>query len=215
MRKRENNNPVFGHKNKKKTPHVCNPNVRSFLLYPPAFSKKLQGNREQIPEVIKSIGVSFFILHLFGIYLLPVDAAPCVENVGKHKRNQDRHVGHYPQRKLAGTTVCQRKRALQVGGRGIIGSIVITRHQQQRQYREHSACACKPYTLVERRFPHRADNSPKQMHKGKLHTQSYRAGRHYFSTRHILSPQPLRNFYPTCSGNNNLMLTHQLSICEG
>ena len=87
MRKRENNNPVFGHKNKKKTPHVCNPNVRSFLLYPPAFSKKLQGNREQIPEVIKSIGVSFFILHLFGIYLLPVDAAPCVENVGKHKRN--------------------------------------------------------------------------------------------------------------------------------
>ena len=27
------------------------------------------------------------ILHLCGIYLLPVDAAPCVENVGKHKRN--------------------------------------------------------------------------------------------------------------------------------
>ena len=150
-----NDNPVFGQKNyrvwnKKENSPRLKPKREEFSLISPAFRRNSEKNREQIPGVIKSIGVSFFIRILCGIYLLP-SMPPCVEKCEATKEpGQPR--SHYPQRvNWLDNCLLRVKRTLQVGGRGIIGSIIYNRHhQQQRQYREHSACACKPYTLVER-----------------------------------------------------------------
>lgn len=38
-----------------------------------------------------------------------INTSPSIEDIRKNKRNQEGNIEHYPQRKLAGATVCQRQ----------------------------------------------------------------------------------------------------------
>ena len=68
-----------------------------------------------------------------------VDAAPRVEDVGQDEGNEQGDVGHDPEREQAGAAVGQGEGALQVAGGGVVGRIVIARHQQKGQDGEHGA----------------------------------------------------------------------------
>ena len=49
------------------------------------------------------------VLHLFLIDLMYINASPSIEDIRKHKWNQERNIEHHPQCKLTGTAVCQRQ----------------------------------------------------------------------------------------------------------
>ena len=47
------------------------------------------------------------LIHFFLCNLMTVDAAPCIEYIGKNERNKNRNIRHCFKRKFAGTAIGQ------------------------------------------------------------------------------------------------------------
>ncbi len=69
---------------------------------------------------------------------------PCVGDVTRDDRQQERHDGHHAQREAARRGVADRERRLHVGQRGVVGRVVPSRGEQQGQHRCDASRAARP-----------------------------------------------------------------------
>lgn len=118
------------------------------------------------------------ILHLIPINAPKVDRPPGKEDVGKDEGDEEGDVAHHLEREGAGAAVLYRERALQVGQRGIIGSVVQSGAEQESGDGQHRTSSSKPYStsepFPEERFPDAkqdADHAHQEHHQDNGHFQ--------------------------------------------
>ena len=78
------------------------------------------------------------------VELLSVDGSPGIDDIGQHEGHEQRYVEHGAQRELTRTGIGEGERRLEIGRRGVVGCIVPGTTEQQGEYGEYGADACRP-----------------------------------------------------------------------
>ncbi len=92
---------------------------------------------------------------------LLVDGAPGVDDVGQDEGDDERDARHGGEGEVAGTTVGQGERTLEVGRRGVVGRVVVSHHQQQSQYGADGSDAGRPNASAEILLQQGGENAEK------------------------------------------------------
>lgn len=100
----------------------------------------LQLRRDSVYRLVR-----FFVVVQF-LYreALLVDGAPGIDDVGQHERDEQRGERHDLEREEAGAAVGQRERALQVERGRIVGRVVVSGAEEEREHGHHGAHPGEP-----------------------------------------------------------------------
>ena len=104
------------------------------------------------------------IFKLFGSEGLLIHLVPKVGNIGHHKGDNQRHHSHSFECKLARTAIRQSERRLQIIGRGVECSMVISSNHKQSHHSHHSTRAREPNASLKATLQESSHNAPHQKH---------------------------------------------------
>ena len=70
------------------------------------------------------LSISISVGNLVFVDFLLVEGSPCIDDIGKHERDEDTHVCHRAKREFAATAICNSQTTLQVFIAGIISGMI-------------------------------------------------------------------------------------------